>query len=156
MGLGDIVVSTIKPVVVRYCRARIGRRDGSFAVADLVAKETLHAVLRSLTAEREPLLAITYRMAVKNVTRELKGEPGCADSALNVSVLPDGEREILILRAMCGLTAEQTAEAIGSTPADVRIAQHRALEKLRKSSQLDGRVTRFGHGATMETLSERC
>ncbi|MCE7006689.1 RNA polymerase subunit sigma [Kibdelosporangium philippinense] len=156
MSLGDIVLGTIKPVVVRYCRARIGRRDDSFAVADLVAAETVHAVLRSLTGTDEPLLAITYRIAVENVTKELNGDPGCAGSAIDVSVLPSDEREILILRAMCGLTAEQTAEATGSTPAVVRITQHRALEKLRKSAQLDGPVTRLGHGAAMETHSEHC
>jgi RNA polymerase sigma-70 factor, ECF subfamily len=32
-----------------------------------------------------------------------------------------------------GLSAEETAEAIGSTPGAVRVAQHRALARLRKT-----------------------
>ena len=47
--------------------------------------------------------------------------------------LPDKQREILLLRVVVGLTAEETAEAIGSTPGAVRVAQHRALAKLRTS-----------------------
>jgi len=31
-----------------------------------------------------------------------------------------------------GLTAEETAAAVGSTPGAVRVAQHRALNKLRE------------------------
>jgi RNA polymerase sigma-70 factor (ECF subfamily) len=31
-----------------------------------------------------------------------------------------------------GLSAEETAEAVGSTPGAVRVAQHRALTQLRK------------------------
>ncbi|HEX7306939.1 sigma-70 family RNA polymerase sigma factor, partial [Lentzea sp.] len=48
-------------------------------------------------------------------------------------VLPDKQREILLLRVVAGLTAEETAEATGSTPGAVRVAQHRALAKLRTS-----------------------
>ena len=47
--------------------------------------------------------------------------------------LPDKQREILVLRVVVGLTAEETAEAVGSTPGAVRVAQHRALAKLRSS-----------------------
>ncbi|ALG07051.1 sigma factor-like helix-turn-helix DNA-binding protein [Kibdelosporangium phytohabitans] len=155
MSLGAIVLGTIKPVVVRYCRARIGRRDGSFAVADLVARESLYAVLRALPEGDEPLLAVTYRIAAELVDEELDGAAGCPDSQLDVAALPVGEREVIVLRVLCGLTAEQTAEATGNAPSAVRLLQHRALEKLRKAAQVDGHVTRFGHGPVMETLSER-
>jgi len=47
--------------------------------------------------------------------------------------LPDKQREILLLRVVVGLSAEETAEAVGSTPGAVRVAQHRALARLRKS-----------------------
>jgi RNA polymerase sigma-70 factor (ECF subfamily) len=46
--------------------------------------------------------------------------------------LPDKQREILLLRVVVGLSAEETAEAVGSTPGAVRVAQHRALTRLRK------------------------
>ena len=41
------------------------------------------------------------------------------------------QREILILRIAVGLSAEETAEAVGSTPGAVRVTQHRALSRLR-------------------------
>ncbi|MET0233869.1 MAG: sigma factor-like helix-turn-helix DNA-binding protein [Kibdelosporangium sp.] len=155
-SLGDVVIASIRPVIVRYCRARIGRRDESFAVADLVAKEATYAVLRALSAEHDPLMAVTYRIAAKMVDKELDGEPGCAGLAIDVSLLPGQQREILVLRAVCGLTAEQTAEAVGSTPDAVRIAQHRALARLRQIASPDIPATRLSHGADMETLRERC
>jgi RNA polymerase sigma-70 factor (ECF subfamily) len=47
-------------------------------------------------------------------------------------VLPDKQREIVVLRVVVGLSAEETADAVGSTPGAVRVAQHRALARLRK------------------------
>ncbi len=48
-----------------------------------------------------------------------------------LETLPDKQREILILRIVVGMSAEETAEAVGSTPGAVRVAQHRALAKLK-------------------------
>jgi RNA polymerase sigma-70 factor, ECF subfamily len=58
-----------------------------------------------------------------------------ADSAARMSalldLLPAKQREILILRVVVGLSAEETADAVGSSPGAVRVAQHRALARLR-------------------------
>lgn len=48
-----------------------------------------------------------------------------------LAVLPDKQREILILRVVVGMSAEETADAVGSTPGAVRVAQHRALARLK-------------------------
>ena len=45
--------------------------------------------------------------------------------------LPPMQREILILRIATGLSADDTATALGTTAGAVRVAQHRALTKLR-------------------------
>ena len=50
--------------------------------------------------------------------------------------LSEKAREVIILRVFVGLSAEETAEIVGSTPGAVRVAQHRALASLRKN--LDG------------------
>jgi len=42
------------------------------------------------------------------------------------------------LRVVVGLSAEETADAIGSTPGAVRVAQHRALNRLRKAVASQG------------------
>jgi RNA polymerase sigma-70 factor (ECF subfamily) len=64
--------------------------------------------------------------------RALSGELSNRMAQL-LSTLPTKQREILVLRVIVGLSAEETAEAIGSTPGAVRVAQHRALNRLRKS-----------------------
>ncbi|MGH3626321.1 MAG: RNA polymerase sigma factor ShbA [Sciscionella sp.] len=48
-----------------------------------------------------------------------------------LAVLPAKQREIIRLRIVLGLSAEDTAAAVGSTAGAVRVAQHRALNKLR-------------------------
>ncbi|GAA4674814.1 sigma-70 family RNA polymerase sigma factor [Gordonia humi] len=46
--------------------------------------------------------------------------------------LPEKQREILVLRLVVGLSAEETADMVDSSPGAVRVAQHRALTKLKK------------------------
>ena len=48
-----------------------------------------------------------------------------------LEMLSGHQREILRLRVLLGLSAEETAEALGSTPGAVRVVQHRALSRLR-------------------------
>ena len=48
-----------------------------------------------------------------------------------LQILPEKQREILILRVVVGMSAEETAEAVGSTAGAVRVAQHRALARLK-------------------------
>ena len=54
-----------------------------------------------------------------------------------MSMLPPKQREILLLRVVVGLSAEETADAVNSTPGAVRVAQHRALNRLRKALASD-------------------
>jgi RNA polymerase sigma-70 factor (ECF subfamily) len=46
--------------------------------------------------------------------------------------LQKNQRDILLYRVVVGLSAEETAETVGSTAGAVRVAQHRALQKLRQ------------------------
>jgi RNA polymerase sigma-70 factor (ECF subfamily) len=48
-----------------------------------------------------------------------------------LATLPPRQREILVLRLVVGLSAQETATAVGLTPTAVRVTQHRALAKLR-------------------------
>lgn len=157
------VLAIIRPLVVRYCRARLGR-ERSFASADDVAQEVCLAVLTALPGYRvqgRPFLAFVYgiashkvidahRAATRNKSEPVADVPDSVESAdgpeqraLRVELsgemgrlldqLPDKQREILVLRVVVGLSAEETAEAVGSTPGAVRVAQHRALARLRRS-----------------------
>ncbi|HXB88875.1 sigma factor-like helix-turn-helix DNA-binding protein, partial [Mycobacterium sp.] len=56
-----------------------------------------------------------------------------------LKVLPEKQREILILRVVVGLSAEETASAVGSSAGAVRVAQHRALARLKSVIVAAGR-----------------
>jgi RNA polymerase sigma-70 factor, ECF subfamily len=158
------VLTIIRPLVVRYCRARLGAPDRSSASADDVAQEVCLAVLTALPGYRvqgKPFLAFVYGIAAHKVidahraSARNRSEPvaeipdamevgdGPEQRTLRLELsgeigrlldqLPDKQREILVLRVVVGLSAEETAEAVGSTPGAVRVAQHRALARLRKN-----------------------
>ena len=57
--------------------------------------------------------------------------------------LPRRQRELLVLRMVSGLSAEETGAALGLSAGAVRVAQHRALGKLRALA----RAERLGNTA---------
>jgi RNA polymerase sigma-70 factor (ECF subfamily) len=65
--------------------------------------------------------------------RALQGELSTQLRAL-LDELPEKQQEILLLRIVVGLSAEETAEIVGASAGAVRVAQHRALARLRKSA----------------------
>jgi RNA polymerase sigma-70 factor (ECF subfamily) len=79
---------------------------------------------------------------VEDVPERPTGVAGPEQLALNADVsrqmrellelLPEKQREILVLRLVVGLSAEETATVVGSTAVAVRVAQHRALSRLKK------------------------
>ena len=156
------VLETIRPIVVRYCRARVGTVERGGLSADDVAQEVCLATITALPRYRDrgrPFLAFLYGIAAHKVAdahraagRDLayptdtiperwSNDAGPeqlaieADSVSRMSemleILPAKQREILILRVVVGLSAEETAVAVGSTTGAVRVAQHRALSRLK-------------------------
>jgi RNA polymerase sigma-70 factor (ECF subfamily) len=57
-----------------------------------------------------------------------------------LATLPVNQQEILRLRVAVGLSAEETADALGMTAGAVRVAQHRALTKLRSTLANDSKL----------------
>ncbi|ASR02506.1 sigma-70 family RNA polymerase sigma factor [Gordonia rubripertincta] len=55
-----------------------------------------------------------------------------------LDILPEKQREVLVLRLVVGMSAEETAQMIGSTAGAVRVAQHRALAKLKDELKRTG------------------
>jgi RNA polymerase sigma-70 factor (ECF subfamily) len=163
------VIAIIRPLVGRYCRARLGRLDRSGVVVDDIVQEVCLAVLTALPGYRtqgRPFLAFVYAVASHKVmeafratTRNrplpvadvpvrvdatdgpeqhvLRGEL-TSELARLLGTLPEKQREILVLRVVAGLSAEETAEVVGSTPGAVRVAQHRALARLRVTNTEEG------------------
>jgi RNA polymerase sigma-70 factor (ECF subfamily) len=54
-----------------------------------------------------------------------------------LAILTSGQREVLVLRVALGLTSIETASVTGTSPAAVRLTQHRALERLRTELRND-------------------
>ena len=158
----DRVLRWVRPLVLRYCRARVGGQEKTFASADDVAQEVCLAVLTALPSYRDqgrPFLSFVdgiashkvadaHRNAARNradLVPELPETPELTEGpeaqvlqnevtgrmAKLLHNLPERQREVLILRVVVGMSAEETAEAVGSTPGAVRVAQHRALSRLR-------------------------
>ncbi|MEZ0358260.1 RNA polymerase subunit sigma [Mycobacterium sp. ENV421] len=165
------VVETIRPIVVRYVRARLGATERVGLSADDVAQEVCLAAIQALPRYQDqgrPFLAFVYgiaahkvadahRAAARNrsdptevVPERFSLDAGPeqmamqSDSAARMTklleILPEKQREILMLRIVVGLSAEETADAVGSTPGAVRVAQHRALAKLKNE------ITAAGNG----------
>jgi RNA polymerase sigma-70 factor, ECF subfamily len=157
----DRLLAELYPLVLRYCRGRMGRRD-SAASAEDVAQEVCLAVvaaLSSYTITGRSFRAFVYAIAAHKVADAFRANG--RDRTVPVAELPDApvlqdgpeqrllaaelgerlgrllqlltprQREVLILRIAVGLSAEETAEAVGSTPGAVRVSQHRALSRLR-------------------------
>jgi RNA polymerase sigma-70 factor (ECF subfamily) len=162
-GARDRLLGEIHPLVLRYCRARLGRQENVAASADDVAQEICLAVVGALPGYALKGLsfrAFVYGIAAHKVTdafraigrnrtdpmadlpdapvteggpehRLLAGELSKQLGEL-LGLLTPRQREVLVLRIAVGLSAEETAQAVGSTPGAVRVTQHRALGRLRR------------------------
>jgi RNA polymerase sigma-70 factor (ECF subfamily) len=158
----DALLRAANPLLLRYCRGRLGHRAPGLATADDVAQEVVIAVCHALPRYRDletPFMAFAYGIARNKVADAYRSAardrsdpsddlPEATDvragpeaAALGsaqmtelmalVDRLPAQQREIVVLRVLGELSAEETAAAVGSTPGAVRVAQHRALAKLR-------------------------
>ncbi|MFE9203576.1 RNA polymerase sigma factor ShbA [Micromonospora sp. NPDC007230] len=157
------LLTDVRPGLVRYCRARLGRVGGAYTTADDVAQEVCVAVLRALPRYREqgvPFAAFVYGIAAHKVADAQRAairdaavtptdapldQPDAApgpeqqvmatDLARRLSALldrlPDVQREIILLRVAVGLSADEVGTIVGMTAAAVRMAQSRALARLR-------------------------
>ncbi len=66
----DALVSYLRPLIVRYCRSRIGKAVSTFASADDVAQEVCMGVLTSLPAYRSTgasFLSFVYGIAAHKI-----------------------------------------------------------------------------------------
>ncbi len=157
----ESLLREIRPMVVRYCRARLGQVSGHYQVADDVAQEVCIAVLTALPRYKDmgrPFASFVFGIAAHKLadarrtaarlaipTEDLPDGPddgpGPEDRVVAdleaqrtralLARLPAHQRELLVLRILTGLSAEETGQALGMSAGAVRVAQHRALARLR-------------------------
>jgi RNA polymerase sigma-70 factor, ECF subfamily len=160
-GAIEALLERIRPMVVRYCRARLGRITGHYHVADDVAQEVCLAVLAALPRYRDmgrPFASFVFGIASHKVADAVRNasrlavpyedlpdgpdeRPGPEETVVAgieaertralLAQLPHHLRELLILRVVTGLSAEETGNVLGMSAGAVRVAQHRALARLR-------------------------
>jgi RNA polymerase sigma-70 factor, ECF subfamily len=157
----ESLIEHLRPMIVRYCRARLGRIAGHYHIADDVAQEVCIAVFSALPKYRDmgrPFVSFVFGIAAHKVADALRSAvrsavptedlpdgpdegPGPEETVVRcieaeraralLSRLPDNQRELLTLRVVAGLSAEETGNVLGMSAGAVRVAQHRALARLR-------------------------
>lgn len=155
------LLGVVHALAHRYCRARLSRYPGAEHAADDVAQEVCIAVLSALPRYRDegkPFEAFVYKVAAHKVADVQRagyrrpvpsadlpeiidltdGPEALAERRSDVGEirlllerLPEQQRELMVLRVGVGLSAEETGRALGMTAGAVRVAQFRAMQKLR-------------------------
>lgn len=155
------LLGELRPQLVRYCRSRLGRLDGSYDAADDIAQEVCLAVLTALPRYRDegrPFAAFVFGIAAHKVVdaqragmrRPVPSEqlperadpaPGPEEAVVRredadlarslLQQLAPQAREIITLRVSAGLSADEVGAVLGMSAGAVRVAQHRALNRLR-------------------------
>jgi RNA polymerase sigma-70 factor, ECF subfamily len=157
----DALIRQIRPMVVRYCRSRLGHISGHYHAADDVAQEVCMAILSALPRYQDmgrPFASFVFGIAAHKVADAMRNAARLAVPVEDVPDAPDDrpgpeetvvayldakrawallarlpviQRELLVLRIVSGLSAEETGLVLGMSPGAVRVAQHRALARLR-------------------------
>nr|BFE52493.1 hypothetical protein GCM10017745_59200 [Saccharothrix mutabilis subsp. capreolus] len=116
------------------------RGENSFVrlVYGVAARKVVDAIRRSVR-DRADLTAEPPEVVDPDPTPEqhlLRREQAERVAEL-LRLLPEAKRELLVLRVAVGLSAEDTARALGMSAGSVRVAQHRALQVLREHLRRD-------------------
>lgn len=157
----ESLIGRVRPMIVRYCRARLGRVSGQYHIADDVAQEVCIAVLGALPRYRDmgrPFASFVFGIASHKIADALRSAiraavptedlpdgpdegPGPEETVVRyieaerarglLNRLPDHQRELVLLRVVAGLSAEETGNVLGMSAGAVRVAQHRAIARLR-------------------------
>jgi RNA polymerase sigma-70 factor (ECF subfamily) len=160
-GAIEVLIAEVRPMIVRYCRARLGRVSGQYHIADDVAQEVCIAVLSALPRYRDmgrPVASFVFGIAAHKIADALRSavraavptedlpdgpddRPGPEETVVRyieaqrardlLTRLPEHQRELVLLRVVAGLSAEETGNVLGMSAGAVRVAQHRALARLR-------------------------
>ena len=135
------LAAIVVPVVKHYCRVHLGTTEAAEQVAQGISR-TIIKTLPSYLRSRAPFWGYVYGVTARAVadaqryTTPEHSYPGSARLlAQLLATLPTEQREVLILRVPLRLSVDDTAKIVGTSPATVRLIQHRALDRLRQELQ---------------------
>src|SRR3954454_6835286 len=161
----EALVREMRPRVFRYVLARVLDVHTADDVTQEVAMTVMSALPRYVDQGR-PVTAWVFGIAANKVREQRRSASRRPESTMGVvaervpdetfepervavrmdtarqvaallATLPEPQAEILRLRVAAGLSADETAAVLHMTPGAVRVAQHRALSRLRDSHILD-------------------
>ncbi|MBW3084755.1 hypothetical protein KEM60_00944 [Austwickia sp. TVS 96-490-7B] len=164
----DWLMGEVHDRAFRYARARLHRSPRAGDLSEEVASQVCVAVLSALPKYDDrglPFEALLYSICSREVAEayrlmrrhgDVAGEiphtrtssdPNGEAGEVAVDVpgagrlldqLPDHQRELLTLRVAVGLSAAETGRSLGMSTGAVRVAQHRALVKMRQLMKAQG------------------
>lgn len=165
------LLAVLQPRVIRYCRARINPHNSQASADDVAQEVMLAALtaLPRFRREGSRFDAFVFGIAAHKVVdfhrkrmrdraTAMEQVPDLGDDragpeqvALRTELrqrlgrllgcLTDTQREVVVLRLAVGMSSEEVARVLSSTPGAVRVAQHRALDRLRRSLEHHGDLT---------------
>jgi RNA polymerase sigma-70 factor (ECF subfamily) len=159
----DELLAYLRPIMVRYCRTKLGRVRPISSADDVAQEVCIAVFRALPTYQHlgRPFLSFVFGVAAHKVADVHRA--AARDRSLPTAETPDTQavdenpeqiairrelveqtgdllrtllprqREILVMRVVMGMSAQETAEAVGTTPDAVRVAQHRALNRLRRT-----------------------
>jgi RNA polymerase sigma-70 factor (ECF subfamily) len=176
----------VRVIAQSYCRAKLSRLPGGSDSAEDAVQDVCVAVLRALPRYVDtgrPFEAFVQTIASRRVVDVIRASrrlpvlvaelPDGADEAPTPDVhavhrdevgrarrlmaaLSDQHRELLQMRLEDGMSAEEVGDVLAMTPGAVRVAQHRAIRRLRSLAQTEtttNTVTNTVIGTGIETRS---
>ncbi|MGO1950837.1 MAG: RNA polymerase sigma factor ShbA [Mycobacteriaceae bacterium] len=156
------IIDLIHPPVVRYCRSRVPstRYPTPEDLAQEISLAVARA-LPGYDDQGKPFMAFVYRIAANKIVDARRSQSrdlsmptedvpdsevmtdtpetvaievnACNEVAELLDTLSEKARHIVSLRVFGGYSAEETADIVGSTAGAVRVAQFRALAKMRET-----------------------
>jgi RNA polymerase sigma-70 factor (ECF subfamily) len=158
-------LAELRPGLLRYCRSRLSDRELAEDTTQEVLLAAMTALPR-VDERQYPLVALVFGIAAHKVADAWRARARCRsfpapevpeqqdtaagpeDLALQaeaarhamrlLDTLPRNQRELLLLRVAAGLSAEEAGAVLGMTAGAVRVAQHRALHRLRSFVAAEG------------------
>lgn len=130
------LLTRLRPLVTRYCRERMARVPVGVHTSEDDPDDVIHQTLMTVLVrlpERSgrPVTSFAMGVARRTVGIRSRRAPMPADLEAGLRELPTALRNVLMARVVLGRSAEETADLLGMTPGAVRVAQHRALTRLR-------------------------
>jgi RNA polymerase sigma-70 factor (ECF subfamily) len=159
----DELLSYLRPIMVRFCRTKLGRVRPISSADDVAQEVCIAVFRALPTYQHlgRPFLSFVFGVAAHKVADVHRA--AARDRSLPTAETPDmitfaenpeeialrrelveqtsdllqtllpRQREIVVMRVVLGMSAQETADAVGTTPDAVRVAQHRALNRLRRT-----------------------